>query len=144
MTFGRKVYVKVNHIQYKKTTYRSYNFPSTIMHKWCKVLCKFTPVLKPAETDKEKLSRTEVRNVSQTLTLTIAKLSEGEESEKTALQCSDDHSTSLSNSLSYMKSHIKEIWVLCKLLLNWCIRCEHFVWQKFSRMNCVFPAVFLK
>lgn len=27
-------------------------------------------------------------------------------------------STSLSNSLYYMKSNIKEIWVLCKLLLN--------------------------
>lgn len=74
-----------------------------------------TPVCQPAEIEKGKFSRTDVRNVSRKFNPPIKKMRRlGEESQKTPSRRSDDHNTSLSNSLYYMKSRIKEIWVLCK------------------------------
>lgn len=77
--------------------------------------------------EKERLPRTRIRNICRKYKPTIKKLSWGEESQKTALHCSDDQSARLSDSFDDMKSYIKKICLLCKLFLNWCILCVHFV-----------------
>lgn len=83
---------------------------------------EFTPTFHPAET--EKLSRTGARNVSQ-------KCKSRKEITKKQHHASQRITTQVCQAntrfMYYMKSHIKEIWVLRKLLLNWCILCEHFV-----------------
>lgn len=92
--------------------------------------------------EKERLPRTRIRNVCRKCKPTIKKLSWGEESLKTALHCSDDQSARLSDSFYYMKSHIKKICLLCKLFLNWCILCVHFVLTQVKHGElCLFSLV---
>lgn len=76
---------------------------------------EFTTAFQPAETEKEKLSRTGIRNVSQKF---MSRKGITKKQHRAALMITAQGCQTSTRFMYYMKSHIKEIWVLRKLLLN--------------------------